>query len=38
MDNNVTMKFIGDISLSAMKPYKTIVDELKKVKMSKFDI
>lgn len=37
MDTNVIMKFTGHSSLTAMKPYMSVVDELKKTEMSKFE-
>ena len=37
MDTNVIMKFTGHSSLSAMKPYMSVVDELKQAEMNKFN-
>lgn len=37
MDTNVIMKFTGHSSLSAMKPYMSVVDELKQTEMNKFN-
>lgn len=37
MDTNVIMKFTGHSSLSAMKPYMAVVDDLKKREMDKFN-